>query len=452
MNRIDLFRMSAQNLLRRKTRSVLTIIGVMIGTASIVIMLSLGIAMDRQFQEQIESMGSLNIIEVMSNYYGGYMDMGDSKGSNQQVFLNDQAVAQFEKISGVKAVMPQKTSYYKFGAGKMVGHVGVIGVKPENLEAFDFEVEEGRLLLAGDKEAILFGSQVAYNFYNPRLNNNYYWGGRGMNDNPPPVSLISDKLIMTTDWSYGERVPAGEAPDSKPAKHHDIKGVGILKQSNDEKDYNAYMNIAYLEKIIAEDLKNERNNNNDRSQEVNQNQYDSIKVKCENIEVVAAVQDKIKSLGYMTFSLTEILESMKKTSRTMQAILGGIGAVSLLVAAIGITNTMIMSIYERTKEIGIIKVLGADIADIKRLFLLEAALIGLIGGVIGLALSYSVSWVLNTIVPDMMGGMSGTGISYIPPILAIGALVFSTVIGIVSGYSPARRAMNLSALDAIRSE
>lgn len=178
--------MSAQNLLRRKTRSILTIIGVMIGTASIVIMLSLGIAMDRQFQEQIESMGSLNIIEVMSNYYGGYMETGDSRGSNQQVFLNDQAVAQFEKISGVKAVMPQKTSYYKFGAGKMVGSIGVIGVKPENLEAFDFEVEEGRLLLAGDKEAILFGSQVAYNFYNPRLNNNYYWGGMGMNDNPPP--------------------------------------------------------------------------------------------------------------------------------------------------------------------------------------------------------------------------------------------------------------------------
>lgn len=444
--------MSAQNLLRRKTRSILTIIGVMIGTASIVIMLSLGIAMDRQFQEQIESMGSLNIIEVMSNYYGGYMEKGDSRGSNQQVFLNDQAVAQFEKISGVKAVMPQKTSYYKFGAGKMVGSIGVIGVKPENLEAFDFEVEEGRLLLAGDKEAILFGSQVAYNFYNPRLNNNYYWGGMGMNDNPPPVNLISDKLIMTTDWSYGERVPAGEIPDSKPPKLHDIKGVGILKQSNDEKDYNAYMNITYLEKIIAEDLKNERNNNNDRTQEVNQNQYDSIKVKCENIDVVAAVQDKIKSLGYMTFSLTEILESMKKTSRTLQAILGGIGAVSLLVAAIGITNTMIMSIYERTKEIGIIKVLGADIADIKRLFLLEAALIGLIGGVIGLALSYSVSWVLNSFVPDMMGGMSGTGISYIPPVLAIGALVFSTVIGIVSGYSPARRAMNLSALDAIRSE
>lgn len=449
MNKIDLFRMSGQNLLRRKTRSILTITGVMIGTASIVIMLSLGIAMDRQFQEQISQMGSLNIIDIQPAYYG--MEMA---GTNQQdVFLNDQAVAQFEKIAGVEAVMPQKTSYYKIVSGKMVGQVGVIGVNPENLEAFDFTIDEGRLLISSDKEAIIFGSQVAYNFYNPRLNNQYYGP---MGDTPPEVDLISDKLLLTADMEYGERTSGSTDPEYKPPKPHEIKGVGILQQSNNEQDYNAYMNMAYLEKIIAEDRKNERNNSNERSVDENdQNQYDTIKVKCENIEVVAAVQEKIKEMGYMASSLTDILESMKKTSRTLQAILGGIGAVSLLVAAIGITNTMIMSIYERTKEIGIIKVLGADIADIKRLFLLEAALIGLVGGLIGLLLSYLVSWLLNNLVPGMMGdmGMAGTtGISYIPPVLAIGALLFSTMVGIVAGYSPARRAMNLSALDAIRTE
>ncbi|NLB51340.1 MAG: ABC transporter permease [Syntrophomonadaceae bacterium] len=447
MNKFDLFRMSRQNLMRRKTRSVLTIIGVMIGTASIVIMLSLGIAMDRQFKEQISQMGSLNIIDVYPGYYGGYDRPG---GEGQNTALDDHAVSQFEQIKGVKAVMPQKTSYYKIAAGKMVGHVGVIGVKPENLAAFDFEIEEGRLLIDGDKEAIIFGSQIAYNFYNPRLSNHYYGP---MGSNPPEVNLISDKLILTANMAYGERQQGGTDPDYRPPKLHEIKGVGILKQSNNEKDYNAYMNMAYLEKILAEDRKNEQSNSGQRPvNDNNQNQYDNIKVKCENIEVVAAVQEKIKALGYMSHSLTDILESMKKTSRTMQAILGGIGAVSLLVAAIGITNTMIMSIYERTKEIGIIKVLGADIADIKRLFLLEAALIGLVGGVIGLLLSYTVSWVLNSFVPNMIGGMGVGGISYIPPLLAIGALIFSTMVGIIAGYSPAHRAMNLSALEAIRTE
>lgn len=448
MNKYDLFRMSGQNLLRRKTRSVLTIVGVMIGTASIVIMLSLGIAMDRQFKEQISQMGSLNIIDVMPGYYGSFDRSGDQ---GQNTVLDDKAVAQLEQIQGVKAVMPQKTSYYKIVAGKMVGHVGVIGVKPENLAAFDFEAEEGRLLLDSDKEAIIFGSQIAYNFYNPRLSNRYYGP---MGNNPPEVNLISNKLLLTANMAYGERQQGGVDPDYKPPKVHEIKGVGILKQSNNEKDYSAYMNMAYLEKILAEDRKIEQSNSGHRvANDNNQNQYDNIKVKCENIEVVAKVQEKIKDLGYMSYSLTDILESMKKTSRVMQAILGGIGAVSLLVAAIGITNTMIMSIYERTKEIGIIKVLGADIADIKRMFLLEAALIGLTGGVIGLLLSYSVSFLLNNLVPNIMGGMGGvTGISYIPPALALGALVFSTMVGIIAGYSPAHRAMNLSALEAIRSE
>ena len=137
----------------------------------------------------------------------------------------------------------------------------------------------------------------------------------------------------------------------------------------------------------------------------------------------------------------------------MQAILGGIGAVSLLVAAIGIANTMVMSIYERTKEIGIIKVLGADIADIRRLFLLEAGLLGLGGGIIGLLVSYGSSWLLNQIAGSFMMNMGGgSKISIIDPQLALGALIFATLIGLVSGYAPALRAMRLSALEAIRND
>ena len=165
------------------------------------------------------------------------------------------------------------------------------------------------------------------------------------------------------------------------------------------------------------------------------------------------MQDQIKAMGYQTFSLTDMLESMKKTSRTLQAILGGIGAISLLVAAIGITNTMVMSIYERTREIGVIKVLGAEMTDIRRLFLIEAALIGFGGGVIGLFFSYLISWILNTVGARFMADMgSPSAISIIPPLLGISAVAFATLVGIVAGYSPARRAMNLSALDAIRSE
>ncbi|NLT20896.1 MAG: ABC transporter permease [Syntrophomonadaceae bacterium] len=444
MRKSDLFSMSLNSLWRRKTRTILTVLGVVIGTASIIIMLSLGIAMDKGFKDQLQHMGSLNIIEVRSDFYGPSMP-GDN---NQKKQLDSAAVNSFSQIKGVKAVMPQKSTYMRVVSGKMVGDISIIGINPLQLEAFDFKVQEGRLLLPSDKEAILFGSQIPYQFYNSRLRDP--WAYRG--DAPPQVDLLSDRLILTADMEYGQRNRSNQDSNYRPPKAYKAKGVGILEMSNGESDYNAYMNLAVLEKIIAE---NERSNRESRPQPGfgQQNQYDVIKVKVTDINQVVPVQDQIKAMGYQTFSLTDMLESMKKTSRTLQAILGGIGAISLLVAAIGITNTMVMSIYERTREIGVIKVLGAEMTDIRRLFLIEAALIGFGGGVIGLLFSYLISWILNTVGARFMADMgSPSAISIIPPLLGISAVAFATLVGIVAGYSPARRAMNLSALDAIRSE
>ena len=164
-------------------------------------------------------------------------------------------------------------------------------------------------------------------------------------------------------------------------------------------------------------------------------------------------------MGHEAYSLNDELESFKQQALVIQAILGGIGAISLLVAAIGIANTMVMSIYERTKEIGVMKVIGASLKDIKRLFLFESALIGLTGGVFGVGLSYLISFLMNKFGSQFvqLGMMMGPGggearISIIPVWLALAALGFSALIGVISGYFPARRAMNLSALDAIRSE
>ena len=137
----------------------------------------------------------------------------------------------------------------------------------------------------------------------------------------------------------------------------------------------------------------------------------------------------------------------------IQAVLGGIGAVSLFVAAIGITNTMMMSIYERTKEIGVMKVLGCDLRNIRSLFLMEAGFIGFIGGVIGLILSFILSVVINKVAANANEYMAASGgISYIPIWLVLLSLVFAVMVGMVAGFFPARRAMRLSPLAAIRNE
>ena len=175
----------------------------------------------------------------------------------------------------------------------------------------------------------------------------------------------------------------------------------------------------------------------------------------EDIKYVEEVQDTIKAMEYGTSSLADILKPMQETSNTIQLILGGIGAVSLLVSAIGIANTMVMSIYERTKEIGVMKVLGCLISDIKKLFLFEASMIGLIGGGLGIGLSYLASYFMNKYadqIGSVLGGIGGTGndISVIPLWLVLLALGFAMLIGIISGYFPARRATKIKALEAMR--
>ena len=155
--------------------------------------------------------------------------------------------------------------------------------------------------------------------------------------------------------------------------------------------------------------------------------------------------------------MADSLEGIEETSKTIQAVLGGIGSITLLVAAIGIINTMIMSIYERTREIGIMKVIGASFFDIRMLFLTEAGLIGLMGGIFGLGFSYGASRVINHLASGFInqgmppGDMSNS-LSVIPPWLALFALGFSILIGLVAGLYPADRAVRLSPISAIRNE
>ena len=183
-------------------------------------------------------------------------------------------------------------------------------------------------------------------------------------------------------------------------------------------------------------------------------------MRTDNIETKDVLQ-AITDLGYRGYSNIEYLETMRESSQMTQNILGGIGAVSLFVAAIGIMNTMMMSIYERTKEIGIFKVLGCSLGNIRNMFLYESAFIGLFGGIAGIGLSFAVSHLINTLSSTGQGGNLGivmmmgdptSKASLIPPWLALSALVFSTLIGMIAGLIPALRAMRLSPLAAIRNE
>ncbi|MEG2144611.1 MAG: FtsX-like permease family protein, partial [Oscillospiraceae bacterium] len=188
--------------------------------------------------------------------------------------------------------------------------------------------------------------------------------------------------------------------------------------------------------------------------------YDQAKVKVTDIQYVAEVEQAIKDMGFETNSMESIRKPMEENVNKQQMFLGVIAGVSLFVAALGIANTMLMSIYERTREIGIMKVVGCYVKDIRTIFLMEAGCIGFMGGVAGIILSYIISFLMNYF--GFSTGMGGTvypgqqqaagAVSIIPPWLVLGALAFSTVIGVVSGYYPANRAVKISALTAIKQE
>ncbi len=190
-------------------------------------------------------------------------------------------------------------------------------------------------------------------------------------------------------------------------------------------------------------------------------EYNSIQINVDSMKNVKKVQEEIEALGYRTESDMQYIQPMLDTSAMLQKVFLAIGAVAFVVAAINIANTMIMSIYERTKEIGIMKVLGCYIRDIKKLFLFEAGIIGFIGGVMGVGLSYLFAHLLNKYggkflgsLTSLIGGSAQEGAAYcmIPFWLPFVALVVAILVGVFSGYLPARRATKISAIEAMKSE
>ncbi|MCL2665633.1 MAG: ABC transporter permease [Defluviitaleaceae bacterium] len=474
MSNFDVFMMCLRSLLKRKLRTFLTVLGVIIGTACIIVMISLGLAINIKFEQQLETMGDVTVITVNagSYYYG---DRGDGMRLEAQP-LDDNAIARFERLPGVVVATPMVRANLFFKSGKYVlSWSNVYGIKPEAMSLMGYVPAEGRLLEPGDNYNVVFGYHTEKNFYDPNS-----WGGdrlwdamRGL-EVATYVDIFRDKITMSYDYNYVSGSHNSEqeydfedenAP--KPIKPFDIKVVGLLEYKNDwNTDASIFMDIEIVKKLKADAERQNKQNNQEWGsfsavQGGQDMSYEMAYVKCENLSVVKETRDKIEEMGFYAYYPAQYLDYLQDQASTTQALLGFLGGISLVIAAIGIANTMITATYERTREIGVMKVIGARLNDVRRLFLLEAALIGLIGGAIGVGLSLLASYALNNVtIPlnifgDMfnyIGDPNAGIVSYVPPWLCGLAMLVSAVIGLVSGYFPARRATRLSALTAIRTD
>lgn len=466
--------LSVKNLTRRPGRTALTLIGVVIGSCLVVVMISLGIAQNKSNEEMIASFGDLTQIEV---YGGSY-----NASTGQQTKLDDTAVEQFQALEHTTAATPFYQGYNLEGylaSGNndryQVSYLGqVIGMYADALEPMGFALESGNWLdgsqTAKDTIPVLVGVETGYSFEDTRKSyrspNRYRHPGQ-TDPNGKELSPFVDpskdklKLVLRSYSDSGEKT-----------REFKLKVVGVL-QNDRSKGYwvsnGIVMRIQDLQMLLAEYKKLTKD-----TSRIDATTYDSINVKVDDIKNVTSVMDEIEAMGYDCWANQEQLEEMQKSVANNQMILGGLAAISLLVAALNIANTMTMAIYERTREIGVMKVLGCELGDIRRMFLFESGFIGFVGGVIGCLLSLLASFVLNNLssimalfgaaggdMGNLMGGLMGSGmyyyggetsnvISIIPPWLLGVALIFATLVGLGSGIIPANRAVKISALEAIR--
>ena len=462
MRTSDILRLCLDNLKRRKGRTALTVIGVMIGTFSIVVMVSLGVGMTGIQEAQMESYGDLTKI-TMNNRGNG----------EEKVILNDDTVMQIKKLENVAAVSPTYSSYQMQGmfyAGKKdkyQAHVNeLIGMDVTAIEAFGIDLLEGEYLdsgMNGKKIPIIVGEELAYSFEDTtksyrsgkRYADQYKMDANGMPVGPF-VDIMNDKIMLR--FVTSEMSDSGEY-EEKVIMEYELEIVGVMKG-----DYSAgWMTFGgvLLDIEILKDLEKKyaKETNNREMGYDDEKGYDQLSVKVDDVDNVESAEQAIHDLGYKeTYSMVSEREESQKFSQMIQLVLGGIGAISLLVAAIGIANTMTMSIYERTREIGIMKVLGSKLIEIRKMFLIEAAIIGLLGGVTGVVLSFGASFAINILSSGLVGGNMGMGdgealnISVIPVWLVLLGFCFSIGVGLLSGLAPANKAVKISALEAIRHE
>jgi len=448
MSFFDLLFLIFDNLGRRKARVALTAVGVVIGTAAVVVLVSLAIGLQKNANEQLYGIGDLTQIQVMPNYGdsggpGPVMRMGPGGGGggggsgappNQKLITSD-SIKELAAIPGVAVVIPR--DYLNAGGmisyQKLEGYASITGMGLTDLSVLGVTPISGTLELK--KGTAIVGALVKQGFYNPR------W--RPGMEQPTPPNLMGAMLKLTL-IKYTQ-------DGTEVRKVVPIQVGAVLAEERGEPDYTVYMS---MEDVTAF-------NEWAGGRRINRNRdgYNMAIVKVDEVSRVLDIADTIKGMGYQTYTPQSFVQGINSFYVVLQVIFGGVGAIALLVAAIGIANTMAMAILERTREIGLMKAIGATNRDVLSVFLGEAAGIGFIGGLGGVLLGWSAGQILNVLAMAYLAGQSAqTGAPppsvavFTPSWLPVFTLVFATLIGLLSGLYPALRAATLIPVNALKYE
>ncbi len=448
----DLLAASFASLRQRLFRTSLTVLGVLIGTTAVIVMVSLGVGLSSSFTAQFQN---INLRQVQV-YAPPPVEQGMQGVPTK---MNDAMLAYLETMPGAQDVWPVYYADMEMSIGSGQQFMQIQGLPADAFPEMDLTLAWGELPHAGSF-SLLLGDMVHEQFWDP------------MTGMPLEIDFRTQTLFGTlTTWGDygpvpipGDDGPVGEDPTQPPPpkKRHILPVAGQLLNDRGEGQWgpNSMMvwadldaMVKWMQKALPGKALPNQPATSDGKPLGKEFIYSEFRVLTQDPEAAEAMLNSLREQGIQASAEVEWIRQAQNQAVVVQAVFGGIGFISLLVAAIGIANTMMMSVYERTKEIGIMKVMGAALGDIRKMFLIESAAIGFIGGITGLLLSVAVSALLNATLGSMMGEMGVEAqLSVIPIWLMVGAVAFATLIGTLAGMVPAQRAMKLSPLAAIRNE
>jgi len=401
---LSLFSLALDSISHRKLRSFLTMLGIFIGVASVVALISLGQGLSDSINGEFQKIG----VDKLSVTPGGSAISAMYASSK----LSERDLAAVKRVNGVEKAGYMMTRSMLAQHGDKKTFAMVSGIPTSSDEAGPIEE--------------FMGMEIEQ--------------GRGLNTNDKYKALIGNKLA--TDNIFGHELKLN---DVVILNNTEFRVVGILKKVGNPIVDGAFMMPGDAAKEV-----------------MGSSEYSRFVLKLSSGIIPSELRDEVekalrqsrgvtkKTQDFQVSTSEQLLESFNMIFNVVQAIIIGIAAISLLVGAIGIMNTMYTAVLERTKEIGIMKAVGAKNSEIMLLFLIESGLLGLVGGVIGVILGF----VMGKTAEIIAGQALGTDLLklYFPPELIIGALAFSFVIGALSGMVPARQASHLRPVDALRYE
>ena len=445
----DLADLALRNLREAILRNVLTTLGVAVGVASLVAMLSLGVGLQQLASRRLSQSGLFDTIFVTpkNSFRGVGRARREMESDKPPRPLDEGARKEFEKLPNVIEVFPQIRFFTEVRFNNKPYATVVAGLPESSRNSGAFDGMQGNFFSSPTADEAILQIEFA----------------KDLSDKP--ASLLGQAITLR----YAERqaIPAAGDSSSAPSeasegfsvvpKELKLKIIGVV-ETEPAAGYGGYGNARLLMPLdTASTLRAAQVNDlRDivRGSTANKVTFPSLSVRASSPSKVEALEASIKSMGFNAFSLLDASKSLRTFFSVFDLLLGIFGSLALAVATLGIVNTLVMAILERRREIGVLKALGAADADVQQLFFVEAGVMGLFGGFLGVFFG----WVLGraitfgTNVYLKRQALNPIELSSVPWWLILAGIVFAVLVSLVAGLYPASRAAKLNPVDALRYE